>query len=235
MLARLLGPLRTPPMPAARRGARCPVPAARCPPPPAPPLARDRGQPELSHPGTEALARSLTRSAPAAPRRTPVRPGDAARPPPPSPFLPLPPRASHGPRCAPAADCPAQGSPRTARALGVAAAWNSRAAAPAWLSGPTGAKGLSALQPRAARLTPSTPPCVRPSLPLPAEAGGACGSRRCCVRINRAPPPRGRAFLRGGGAWLGLLQPASASSPCTPEGGRAPWKHRCTRASTLRC
>lgn len=100
MLARPPGPLRAPPMPAARRGARCPVPGAR--------RRRPRrrwlgtaGSPS-SHPGTEALARSLARSAPAAPRRTPVRPGDAARPPPPSPSLPPP--APSLPRATPRPD-----------------------------------------------------------------------------------------------------------------------------------
>lgn len=211
MLARLPGPLRAPPMPAARRGARCPVPAA------AAARAAAGSGPRAARAHIRGRRRSLARSlAPRLPRRAARRLALATlrarrrRP----PSSPLPPRASHGPRCAPAAGRPAPGSPRTARALGVAAAWNSGAAAPAWLRGPAGAQGLSALQPRAARLTPSTPQCVRPHPPSSPrkEAGGACGSRRRCVRINRASP--GISWGRGRTARApaaGLRSPPAAS------------------------
>lgn len=93
------------------RSARPPCPPARPPRCPVPGARRRHHRPRRrwlgtagsrsSHPGTEALARSLT---PRPPRRAArrLRPGDAARPPPRPPPSPRPPRASHGLRCAPA-------------------------------------------------------------------------------------------------------------------------------------
>lgn len=119
MPARPPGPLGAPPMPArppARRGARCP------PPPPAPPLARDRGQPELT--SGDGGARPPARSAPAAPRRTPASPWRRCAP----AAVPRPPPAPSRPRPAPRPGGSAARRvvlPGTACALGVAAAWDS--------------------------------------------------------------------------------------------------------------
>lgn len=104
--------------PPACRGARCPPPL-----PPAPPLARDRGQPELT--SGDGGARSLACSAPAAPRRTPASPWRRCAP---AAAVPLPPPARPEPPTGPlrpGGRPPGPGSPRTARAVGVAAAWDS--------------------------------------------------------------------------------------------------------------
>lgn len=128
MRARPPGPLRAPPMPDR--------------PPAAVPGARRRCRPRRrwlgtagsrsSHPGTEALARS---PAPRPPRRAArrLRPGDAARPPPPSPSLPPPAPSLPRARRAPAIGRPARALPAQPARSGWPPRGTRGATTPAWL------------------------------------------------------------------------------------------------------
>ena len=181
MPARPPGPLGAPPMPArspARRGARCPVPAAA-----AAARAAAGSRPRAAGAHIRGRRRSLARSAPAAPRRTPASPWRRCAPAAASPSLPPP--APGLPRAAPRPGDrkPTRGSPSTARAVGVAAAWDSGARHPG-----------QARQTRGRRRVKRAPAAGLPLNPLgtaacsPLPPGGARGSRRGRVRINRSSP-----------------------------------------------
>lgn len=231
MLARPPGPLRAPRMPAARRGARCPVPAAAA---DRAAAGSDRGQPALT--SGDGGARSLAPRLPAAPRRTPVRPGDAARPPAPS-SPPPPARASHG-HAARGGRLRTRGPPRAARAVGVAASWGSERRR-SGLARRTRGRRRVKRAPAAGR--PLNPLSAAEGLPLPApptpkDAGGACRSRGRGVRINRSAPC---ISSRPGMARLGFRSQTLFSEGVLPsahlEEAPPPGSTGACGLSTLRC
>lgn len=211
--------------PLARRGARCPVPAAA-----AAARAAAGSRPRAAGAHIRGRRRSLASSAPAAPRRTPASPWRRCAPAAASPSLPPP--APGLPRAAPRPGDrrPTRGSPCTARAVGVAAAWDSGARHPGQARLTRGHRRVKRAPAAGLPLNPLGTAACSPLPPAgpadPAEAG--CGLT--------APPP---AFLRGRGrGTLRLPRLASAVGVVlprsTPGGGPAPWEHRCWRAVVAR-